>query len=48
MSSIAERQGKHYPQKRVEVYYLMEKNVAVTVTVYAFYGEWEKTDADTL
>ena len=36
-----ERLGKHYRQKNVEVYYTVEKNVAVTVTVYVFYGEWE-------
>ena len=33
--------GKHYEQKRVEVVYAAEGNVAVTVTVYVFYGKWD-------
>lgn len=37
-----ERQGKTYPQKRVEVFYLIEDNQVVTVTVYVFYGTWEE------
>ena len=36
-----ERLGKTYPQKRVEVVYVMEQDVAVTVTVYVFFGEWK-------
>lgn len=36
------RQGKYYEQKRVEVVYIIEKNVAITVTVYVFYGKWER------
>ncbi len=36
-----ERFGKTYPQKRVEVVYVMEQDVAVTVTVYVFFGEWK-------
>jgi hypothetical protein len=40
------RHGKRYPQKRVEVIYTMEEDVAVTVTVYVFYGQWEVDDAD--
>jgi hypothetical protein len=36
-----ERLGKFYKQKRVEVIYLVENNVIVTVTVYVFYGEWK-------
>ena len=35
------RQGKFYEQKRVEVIYTVERNVAITVTVYVFYGKWE-------
>ena len=35
------RNGKRYEQKRVEVYYVEEDNVLVTVTVYVFYGQWE-------
>jgi len=36
-----ERHGIYYEQKRVEVFYLIEENVIVTVTVYVFYGKWE-------
>ena len=33
--------GKTYKQKRVEVFYAVERGVIITVTVYVFYGEWE-------
>jgi hypothetical protein len=36
-----ERHGIYYEQKRVEVFYIVEENVIVTVTVYVFYGKWE-------
>ncbi|MBI5386352.1 MAG: hypothetical protein HZA90_16905 [Verrucomicrobia bacterium] len=39
------RLGERYVHKRVEVVYVVEGGVAVTVTVYVFYGEWEQTDA---
>ena len=42
------RHGKYYEQKRVEVVYTVERNVAVTVTVYVFYGKWEGENADSL
>lgn len=35
------RLGKYYDQKRVEVVYVVEGDVAVTVTAYVFYGKWE-------
>ena len=35
------RHGKYYEQKRVEVFYIIEENLIVTVTVYVFYGKWE-------
>lgn len=35
------RGQKYYEQKRIEVIYIMENDVAVTVTVYVFYGKWE-------
>ena len=35
-----ERMGKYYEQKRVEVFYIIEENLVVTVTVYVFYGKW--------
>jgi hypothetical protein len=36
------RFNKYYEQKRVEVFYTIEKNVIITITVYVFYGRWEK------
>jgi len=33
--------GKHYEQKRVEVIYVLEEEVVVTLPVYVFYGKWE-------
>jgi hypothetical protein len=35
-----QRQGKFYEQKRVEVFYIVEKDFMITVTVYVFYGKW--------
>jgi len=35
-----QRQGKFYEQKRVEVFYIIEKDFVITVTVYVFYGKW--------
>ena len=35
------RYNTYYDQKRVEVFYIVEKNLKVTVTVYVFYGKWE-------
>jgi hypothetical protein len=40
------RHDKYYEQKRVEVFYTIERDVIITVTVYVFYGEWEGEDAD--
>lgn len=36
------RHGKYSEQKRIEVFYIIEDNMAVTVTVYVFYGIWEE------
>jgi hypothetical protein len=36
-----ERHGKYYEQKRTEVFYIIEEDLVVTVTVYVFYGKWE-------
>lgn len=30
-----------YEQKRIEVIYIEENNVVITVTVYVFFGKWE-------
>jgi hypothetical protein len=35
-----ERLGKFYKQKKIEVYYVMEQQKAIAVTVYVFYGKW--------
>jgi hypothetical protein len=35
------RHGIYYEQKRFEVFYIIEENVMVTVTVYVFCGKWE-------
>ena len=40
------RLNKFYEQKRVEVIYTVEQNVAITVTVYVFYGKWEGQNAN--
>ena len=37
-----ERHGRSYKQKRVEVFYTIEENIMITVTVYVFYGKWEE------
>lgn len=42
------RQGKYYEQKRVEVFFVTEEDVIITVTVYVFYGTWGHENADTL
>ena len=36
------RHGRYYEHKRVEVIYVIEENSIITVTVYVFYGEWER------
>ena len=36
-----ERHGRNYEEKRVEVFYVKEEDLIVTVTVYVFYGKWE-------
>jgi hypothetical protein len=35
------RQGRYYDQKKVEVYYAVEGDIIVTVTVYVYYGRWD-------
>jgi hypothetical protein len=37
-----DRLGKYYEQKRIEVFYVVENDLIITVTVYAFYGKWER------
>jgi hypothetical protein len=36
------RQGRYYEQKRVEVFYVVEEDRIITVTVYVFYGTWKE------
>lgn len=40
------RNDHFYPQKRVEVFYVLESDSVTTVTVYVFYGTWEEQDAN--
>jgi hypothetical protein len=35
------RNGKYYEQKKIEVYYVIEHNEIITVTVYVFFGKFE-------
>lgn len=35
------RHNKYFDHKRVEVFYLLEGDKIITVTVYVFYGKWE-------
>ncbi len=39
-------QNSYFDHKRVEVIYILEEDVITTVTVYVFYGRWERPDAD--
>ena len=43
-----DRLGKYYEQKRVEVYFVVEGDVTITVTVYVFYGKWEIEDGNSI
>ncbi len=36
------RHSKYYEHKRVEVFYTIEANKIITITVYVFYGKWEE------
>lgn len=36
-----DRLDKYYEEKRVEVFYTVEEDLIITVTVYVFYGKWE-------
>ena len=36
----ATRLGKYYEEKRLEVYYIIEEEKIITVTVYVFYGKF--------
>ncbi len=42
------RHGRYYEQRRVEVFYTIQRNTMITVTVYVFYGQWEEKNADSL
>jgi hypothetical protein len=34
--------GRRYTQKKVKVVYVEEEGAIITVTAYAYYGEWEE------
>jgi hypothetical protein len=38
----SERNDKFYKQKKVEVYYVIEHQTIFTITVYVFFGNFEK------
>lgn len=42
-SFTSERNGKIYKQKKIEVYYITENDIIITVTVYVFFGNFEDT-----
>ena len=42
------RLGKYYEHKRVEVFFAVEGDVIVTVTVYVYYGKWEIGDGNSV
>ena len=42
------RHGRYCEQNRVEVFYAVEKNTVITVTVYVFYGKWDEGDGDSV
>ena len=35
------RNERYYAQKRIEVFYTMERECIITITAYVFYGKWE-------
>jgi hypothetical protein len=42
------RLDRYYEQKKIEVFFAIEGDVIVTVTVYVFYGKWEIDDGDSV
>jgi len=42
------RLGKYYKHKRVEVFFVVDGDVIVTVSVYVFYGELEIDDGNSV
>ncbi len=36
----SERNGKFYPEKKLEVFYVIENEIIITITVYVFYGKF--------
>lgn len=39
-SFAANRNGKYFEEKKLEVYYVIENNSIITITVYVFYGKF--------
>lgn len=35
-----ERNGKFYDEKKLEIFYVLEADVIITVTVYVYYGKF--------
>jgi len=40
-----QRHNKYYEHKRVEVYFIEQGGILITVTVYVFFGRWEANNA---
>ena len=34
------RLGKYYEEKKIEVYYVLQQQTIITITVYVFYGKY--------
>lgn len=45
---MEKRHGKFFHQKRIEVFYTIQDDVIITVTVYVFYGKWEGKNANSI
>lgn len=43
-----QRHNKYHEHKRVEVYYIEQDKILVTVTVYVFFGRWEANNAGSI
>ncbi len=39
-SFAVERNGKYFEEKKLEVYYVIENSIIITITVYVFYGKF--------
>ena len=40
-----ERSGKYYNEKKLEVFFIIENETIVTITVYVFYGDFSNQES---